>query len=177
MSEWTNKSNLSSAILFIFDLDDTLVPQTGSRLFHQVDSVLRILYKHNIILTIASYNNHSHYYLQHNNIHHYFDKIEGYQDLSKRIHINNILRHYPDIPHSKICFFDDSKRNIDDIKKSFTDIKSIHVDRYQGITFNNIMDSLLELSMNDSEAEKTRINDIIMELYCNDYYSLNVKCV
>jgi len=133
--------------LFIFDLDDTLVPEISNKVYPQIKSILDTLSKHNVVITLASYNDNADYFLNLNNITHYFSHLEFFRDRNKKKHIANILRKFNGIPKKNIHFFDDSKANTDFIK-SYFGIHTTLIDGKKGVTNMDVIDSLIKSNKN-----------------------------
>lgn len=163
MSNWTNKE---SKLLFIFDLDDTLIPQHGMFLFNESKYILNVLYP-KVNMCIASFNDDTLYYLDKNKVSNYFECIEGYYKNTKHQHITNILKQYPNIPYENIYFFDDSKENIEYISKEFN-IHSCKVNSTTGLTFYDIIDILLNTKEKLSKHHQDDIQSIITDLFINE---------
>jgi predicted phosphatase len=137
-----------TSILFIFDLDDTLIPETSVYMFDQIGEMLEILKTSGVKLALASFNNSSIFFLEKNNILHYFDYIEGFCDDTKHKHIERIILCNKDIPIEKMIFFDDSSENIEYINKTFN-ISSQKVDKRIGVTFRNIIEAVLDVKQDN----------------------------
>jgi HAD superfamily phosphatase (TIGR01681 family) len=137
-----------TSILFIFDLDDTLIPTKSMYMFDQIGEMLELLKTSGVRLALASFNDSSIFFLEKNNIINYFDNIQGFGDDTKHKHIERIILCNKDISIEKMIFFDDSSENIEYIEKTFN-IFSQKVDKRIGVTFRNIIEAILDVKQDD----------------------------
>jgi hypothetical protein len=164
MFDWTN--NVYS-VLFIFDLDNTLIPEHKVLMYKQVKGILDVLFKKHVKMAIASYNSQCEFFLKKNDIQDYFECIQGYHKSTKHQHIQNILDKYKNIPKSNIYFFDDCKSNVEYVSKTFS-ISCVLVNGKIGVTFYNIVDALLEQAPKEkNDKKKEYIQNVISDLFFN----------
>jgi len=139
LNERRNKLN-NNIKLVIFDLDDTLIREDCcARVFQETKMILDYL-SSKYILAIASYNRYADWFLESNNILHYFDTVISYNSESKQGHMEQLLDKY-DINKNECIFFDNDINNINDINDY--GIKSLLVDEETGITSLSLFDANL----------------------------------
>lgn len=101
-------------MLFIFDLDDTLIHEgfddiPGVFIFDETIEVLKFLKNSGHILAIASHNDRALELLKKNGISQYFDfnLVQGYEHTDKIGHLTNILNNCKKFTAKDCIFFDD----------------------------------------------------------------------
>jgi HAD superfamily phosphatase (TIGR01681 family) len=121
--------------LAIFDLDKTL--WDGKSLYRDTTKTLDWLKKQNVRLYVASHHKNAQECCKKLNINHYFNGI-FYGQSNKSQFVDKILRSNRDIDKEQIAFFDDSFRNLIDVRMN-NEIKTIHVDKSRGVTMTDII--------------------------------------
>lgn len=133
--------------LVVFDLDNTI---HNGEFPIQVLDILQFFRVNNVIMCIASFNQHAPRFLEYFKISHLFDKIEYRQHITRCFTDEEIDEYYSlkktnmfhriskefNIDYSEMLFFDDNILNIHDAKK--IGIKSVCVNPTTLLTWRNI---------------------------------------
>lgn len=132
-----NKLDFSLAI---FDLDLTL--WDGKQLYKETRYILDTLKKQGIILYVASFHLYADRCCKKLGISHYFEDIYFGRDRKKSDMINDIMSRHKNINRHKVVFFDDNFDNLIDVS-THNSIKTIHINKNTGVTWNNIPKQLV----------------------------------
>lgn len=119
----------------IFDLDQTLINET---ICQETEIVLQTLKKHQISMSVASFNVHAKWFCDRYDISKYFDVITANFASDKISHITSIMNFYNITNPLEIVFFDDKQKNCEIVQK-ILQIPSFKVNRHHGIRLCDVM--------------------------------------
>lgn len=140
--------------LVVFDIDDTIHHSKLKQMPRHIVDILQCLHEKNVVLAIASLNEHAPYILNGYNISYLFDFVEYRLNINECFTDEEIVEYYSlrkinmferlanrmDIAFENMLFFDDSVVNILDARR--LKIKSICVNAKKLVTWQNIRDGL-----------------------------------
>ena len=129
--------------LYIFDLDDCLIHEGFDEqdpiLYHETLQVLQqIRYVRKAFIALASHNCNGKNIIHKLNLQDYFDFYSCHEDASRKVsNVTEILQHFPNIPLTRIEFYDDVEENAKAIVEQLN-ITSIVVNHECGISLNDL---------------------------------------
>lgn len=140
--------------LVIFDIDDTIHHTKPRQMPEHILDILQYFHENNVVLAIASLNQHAPYILDCYNISHFFKFVEHRLNINECKTNEEIDEHYSlrkikmferlanklDIKFDNILFFDDCVLNIIDARR--LNIKSIYVNAAKLITWQDVKDGI-----------------------------------